>query len=334
MEAVAEWAVRHRKGSKRQRSEWQPGPVALKRRAREGSPARRAAELTSRLERILAEKLEFIDDPTFHRRAAVPATHFVAPAAVRTGRRPAHGNALSADLAVVCATPLLSREQECALFRRMNFLKFQAHRLRRRLRARSASWDLLEQYERLIRESQTVRNELIQANTRLVVSLAKQYVNAAHTFEELFSDGILSLLKAVDKYDYLLGYRFSTYATTAVKNNFHHLIRNRQQQCHRYVTGSDASFVGVTDPRPDERLALQGYHHVRSGVRSVLRRLSEPKRSIVAARFGLTPDGKSETLKQVSQRMGISRERVRQIQAEALEELRHYAALEKVELPE
>src|SRR5262249_14679004 len=116
--------------------------------------------------------------------------------------------------------PLLSREQEAHLFRKMNYLKYRAAKLREALdpaRARTAD---LDEYERLQGEALAVKNQIIRANLRLVVSIAKKRVGTTNNFFELVSDGNMSLIRAVEKFDFARGFKFSTYASWAIMKNF------------------------------------------------------------------------------------------------------------------
>ena len=76
------------------------------------------------------------------------------------------------------------------------------------------------QIEKLYDESIATKNQIIRANLRLVVSIAKRYVGPTQDFFELVSDGNISLLRAVDKFDFSRGNKFSTYATWAIMKNF------------------------------------------------------------------------------------------------------------------
>ncbi len=99
----------------------------------------------------------------------------------------------------------LSREQEAHLFRKMNFLKYRAQAFRDAMdpaKARSAELDRIEQLQE---EALAVKNQIIRSNLRLVVSIAKRHVGPSNNFFELVSDGNMSLIRAVEKFDYSTG---------------------------------------------------------------------------------------------------------------------------------
>ena len=101
---------------------------------------------------------------------------------------------LPAYLAGLYEVPLLTREQETHLFRKMNYLKYQASKLRETLDVGRPKRRLMDRIESLFAESVATKNQIISANLRLVVSIAKRYVGPAEDFFELISDGNLSLI--------------------------------------------------------------------------------------------------------------------------------------------
>jgi RNA polymerase sigma factor (sigma-70 family) len=134
---------------------------------------------------------------------------------------------------------LLSKEQEEHLFRKMNFLKFQAVRLQAR---RGQNESRTSQIADLVRQADAVRDRIIRSNLRLVVSIAKKYVNASNSLDELISEGNLSLLQAVEKFDISRGNRFSTYATRALRNNFYHYVTDKHRR-KRHVGHADEELL-------------------------------------------------------------------------------------------
>src|SRR5262249_20060827 len=123
-------------------------------------------------------------------------------------------------LASLYDAPLLSREQEIHLFRKMNYQKYRASKLRESLDPTRAKAADLDEIERLQKEALDAKNQIIRANLRLVVSIAKKHVGSSNDFFELVSDGNMSLIRAVEKFDQARGFKFSTYASWAIMNNF------------------------------------------------------------------------------------------------------------------
>jgi RNA polymerase primary sigma factor len=106
-------------------------------------------------------------------------------------------------LAHLYEIPLLSREEEASLFRKMNYLKFRAARLKHKLDPERATVKQLNEIERLHREALATRNQIVEANLRLVFSLAKRYAPAGSpAFDEFISEGHLTVMRAVEKFDF------------------------------------------------------------------------------------------------------------------------------------
>lgn len=233
-------------------------------------------------------------------------------------------------------SPLLSPVEEAFLFRKFNFLKYKAARLRETLDPKKPKMSVMDEIERLWDEAVATKKRLISANLRLVVSVAKKYgPGALVSFNELVSDGNVSLMKAVEKFDYTTGNRFSTYATWALYRNFARTIPDERKRVERFRPG-DASLLELKqDYRTSPRQAERAYAEQTSQVARFMRELNERERKIVEMRYGFgSVDSKPQTLRQVGKNMGVTKERVRQIEMRALEKLRKIAEEEKMEIPE
>ncbi len=137
---------------------------------------------------------------------------------------------LSAFIAGLYEAPLLTRRQEMHLFRKMNYLKYRATILRSRLDPEHLKSRLMDRIEGYYREAVATRNEIIRSNLPLVVSIAKRHVGPTATRSELVSDGNMSLIRAVENFDYRRGVKFGTYAACAIVKNFARTIPRE----HRY----------------------------------------------------------------------------------------------------
>jgi len=173
---------------------------------------------------------------------------------------------------------------------------------------------------------------LIECNQRLVHSLATKHLNPGQNLDELKSDANISLMRAVEKFDYGRGFKFSTYATWAVMKNFARSIPDENTRKMRYVTGTDELFEGRADVRTDEQDLLAVADAARSRVNRLLEYLDPRTREVIKMRTGM--DGSSEmTLEQIGNHFGITKERVRQINVRGMKQLRERAAAEGTELP-
>ena len=101
-------------------------------------------------------------------------------------------------------------------------------------------------------EALDVKNQIIRSNLRLVVSIAKRHVGPSNNFFELVSDGNMSLIRAVEKFDFSRGNKFSTYASWAIMKNFARTIPEENYRRDRFVTGHEEMFEAAADNRTDE----------------------------------------------------------------------------------
>jgi len=230
-------------------------------------------------------------------------------------------------------------------------------------------------------DGDAARAHLIQANLRLVVSVAKKYVGRGLSCRDLVQEGNIGLMKATDKFDYTRGFKFSTYATwwirqaitraisdqsrtirlpvhvgetiNRVKKTGHRLqqILEReptQEEIARAMDISDEkvrqvldvsrhpvsleapvgnegdAFLGdfIEDESMPAPIEIASQELLKAQICDALSKLTERERKILVLRFGLE-DGKFRTLEEVGREFGITRERIRQIEAKALRKLRH-----------
>jgi RNA polymerase primary sigma factor/RNA polymerase sigma factor len=283
---------------------------------------------------IMELPLDFMDNEEFHRKAAdkrILLSEYPIPETKSRRTKPPAG--LPRYLASLYETGLLTREQEGWLFRKFNYLKCKARKLRDQMdptRARSTDMNLIED---LYNEAVKVKNKIVQSNLRLVVSIAKRHVTVADDFFQLVSDGNMSLIRAVEKFDYARGNKFSTYASWAIMKNYARTIPDEFKQRDRFRPTSEEIFLGKADQRTD-RYQLESAQKQREvQVNHILEDLDPREKQIIINRFGLDHSQEPQTLKQVGEELGVTKERIRQIEARALNKLRIAAKKEKISDP-
>jgi RNA polymerase primary sigma factor len=138
----------------------------------------------------------------------------------------------------------------------------------------------------------------------------------------------------VEKFDYSRGNKFSTYASWAIMKNFARTIPDEFKQRDRYRTSQEELFMSHQDERSNQILqeSQQKLRAVQVG--RILSRLDEREQKIIISRFGLDYSQEPLTLKEVGAEMGVTKERVRQIEARALSKLRVAAQEERIEVPD
>lgn len=287
-----------------------------------------------RAQRVGELPLDYMPSPEFTRphaekRILGPLPEVPAPA--RATRRP---SGLPPYLASLYEVPLLTREQEQHLFRKFNFLKYRASKLREQLDLARPKSGTMDEIEQLYSQAVAVKNQIVRANLRLVVSIAKRHVAPAEDFFELVSDGNMSLLRAVEKFDYTRGNKFSTYASWAIMKNYARTIPGELRQRDRFRTSHEEMFSATEDRRSDQFEIESAQRQRESQVERILGRLDEREQRIIVSRFGLDPRQEPLTLKEVGEALGVTKERVRQIEARALNKLRLAAQEDRLELAE
>lgn len=225
----------------------------------------------------------------------------------------------------------LSAEEEAQLFRRMNYLKHRAERLRQRAGELPNVSRAAAGVEGLLAESLRWRNYLVQVFSKLAASVARQYVSGEFRLDELLSEAHVTLLRCVEIFDVDRGYRFSTYATNAIRHNLNRYVARQhrlRQVTREYVAADGLLRDSVSNPGGHER----EYSSRMSGVAQWLCELDPREQTIVRSRYGLTDDPERMSLQSLANQLGLSRERIRQLEIRAIEKLRMKARSAKLEL--
>ncbi|GAB5515658.1 MAG: sigma-70 family RNA polymerase sigma factor [Rhodopirellula baltica] len=232
---------------------------------------------------------------------------------------------LPIHLGRLCEAPLLKPEQEKMLFERMNYLLQQAAIHRSVLNPERPSRHRLELIELFVALADWHRDRIVEANLRLVFSIVKKFVNPNNTFDDLLSDGIVALIRAVEKFDFDRGFRFSTYATQVVRRNSYRTVVLKQQERQKVQGGLQDMDIDVSEEERSSAISEKRWHELRSRLSVMLGDLDRREKFIIRARFSLGPHRKVHTLQSLADRLGVSKERVRQLERRAMDKLRAMA---------
>ncbi len=290
--------------------------------------------LASRREAFFAREIDYSPCRQFLKadaeRLATEPPEAAAVPLQQAGQDVGSGDGLSPYLASLYQTRLLTKDEEQFYFRRMNWLKFRAATVRGRLDQRRATARQMDQVEGWLTEAETVKAILITSNLRLVVSIAKKFVDPSWSFEELVSEGNVALMRAVEKFNFALGNRFSTYATYAIQRHFYRLSHRGRQQRKRFVSDDEALRMQAAS-EPDTRYrSSEQLDTLKQLFAGFLSELEPRERSIVVARFGF--DGKApRTFRELGSQMGVCKERIRQIQSRAMDRIKELAEEARLE---
>jgi RNA polymerase sigma factor (sigma-70 family) len=286
-----------------------------------------------RAQRLIEQPIDFIDSPEFRKKNADASILGPPPDIDKKAGRLKPPPGLPPYLASLYAIPLLVREEEAYYFRKMNYLKFKASNLQKELDPARPKTAVMNEIERLLDESLEIKNFLIRSNLRLVVSIAKRHIKPNTNFFEMVSDGNMSLIRAIEKFDYSKGNKFSTYASWAIMKNYARTVPAEHTLLDRFRTGSEEIFQRSRDDRANQFYEEMVNQRQRQIIGGILDYLDDRERVIITQRFGLQEGEEPKTLEQVGQNLGVTKERVRQLEARALTKLRKVTQEEKMDIP-
>jgi len=247
---------------------------------------------------------------------------------------------------ILACSPLLNKDQEQHLFRKYNYFKYRILKLTTGVKKSEVNPHLkfskpvnleklgdksLKEIERLIFQSNKIRNLLLESNLRLIIKqLSRYYQVDSYNRDEFFSHGYCHVLKAVDCFDYRKGFKFSTYCINVLQTNFY-----RDSSYVRKLSENLSQFedIEIEDKKEVDYSEInQGYNikFINEMFDKIKIKLKNPdiKIKIVRDYYGL--DGDQKNLCQLAKELNLSKERIRQIKLEVLRYLSNKVAKEVV----
>ena len=299
------------------------------------------------LKEILAEEMDFIDSPEFGKPDAErriyqelpevqkpdvswyrPLMDDLTPARERAEKGDQRGEKARAKPRAVRAgsTLLLTGAQERFLFLKYNFARRAVQLLQKKIAHGAPTLEQAQGILSWFRISRTYRQQIAETNLALVLAMAKRVRMSEVDFADLISEGNMALLRSVDKFDCGRGFKFSTYACRAILKAFsrHGVKHSKYRQ--RFPTDFDPALEKSnhleTVRATHEKESADEVKHI---VLTNRADLSEVERTVIFHRFALNLPAHEVplTLEQVGQIIGVTKERVRQIQNKALEKIRN-----------
>jgi RNA polymerase primary sigma factor len=229
-------------------------------------------------------------------------------------------------------TPVLNREREVELFRRYNYLKYLACATRMGIKLTLVRSDRLNEIENYLAEAETIKKTIIEANLRLVVSIAGKHAAGGANFLELVSKGNFALIKAVEEFDYTRDIRFSKTASLNIAKEYAK-VSGKSTELTREKAGSLANILPFLKMAKADSAVIERARH--SLVQVIKDELDQREQYIILNHFGLVGSlirKKKKTLQQIGQDLGLTKERVRQLELIALQKLRNSLSIEEFEL--
>lgn len=291
------------------------------------------------LKRVLTEKYEWIDNEVFHQdHADAEREVFDEAPPIQQPDTSWYHPVMDSSFSEVrksknVGSVLLTAKEERVLFLQYNYCRFRVCEIREEINdANAVDTARAQEMLRWHRKAENYRDQIAQTNLALVLAMAKRTRMSEVDFADLVSEGNMALLRAVDKFDVARGFKFSTYACRAILKAFSRQGVKLSKYRSLFPTDFDPK-LEKSDHAETKRAEHEDdcVDELRDIIRRNRAQLSDIEQEVIQHRFAIEPTGKKRdarnepqplTLEQVGKIIGVTKERVRQIQNKALAKIR------------
>ena len=309
-------------------------PLERVRSRRVQTPASESSRLSAveqeKLKAVMAALMDYVNDPAFRKPNAERKLFAEAPEIPKPNTSWYHPvmEDLGAERNVrSVVNVVLSAKQEQALFLQFNYARYRVAKVQKVVGDGQVTDEQAREMLHWSDMSHRLRDQIAQSNLALVLAMAKRVRHSEMDFADLISEGNMALLRAIDKFNVARGFKFSTYACRAILKAFSRSGMKHTQYRQLFPTDFDPALErsDYVRRRYDEHEG-DCASEVRRIVMDNTADLTDVEQAVINHRFAINRPGDEEstalTLEQVGQIVGLTKERVRQIQNKALEKIR------------
>ena len=246
-----------------------------------------------------------------------------APSVKPPRSRASSTHAVDDELAPLMRHSTLSSGETTQLFLQMNFLKFTAVEQLRALGESTPSSDQRAAISSLLKQAQDIKDKIVLGNVRLTLVVARTFIDTSTTRDDLMSIGLENLMRCADVFDCSKGFKFGTYAGVALRSVYSRAAGKAKAHAQNWVVGGEEISLEPTDTRPTLELTESNQAYLHDALSAALAKLPSKDQLVLTHRIL-----REETLEEVGNRVGITKEGARLAVQRALKRLQKVMAFD------